>query len=598
MRLRLAALQYSSTVSVEHNFRDWQDLDVFQSRVASMTFIGHGTYSAYAITNATQVFTRETSASSLRVALLMTDGTDHPRSPSAVTAAAEAKQHNIRVFTIRLSGLLKDGPMGSKLRSIASAPPQQHVLSLADPRLDDRLFSELVICFKLHSLVSLQGEQGECGAAGKKGEQGARGGPGDQGPEGPSGSKGQQGCKEPQGFQVKAFQGPRVTGGMKVPRAAVDFKESGKKGKRESPLELVFVIDSSESVGPDNFELVKDFVTAIIDRVSVSQDASRIGVVVYSHVVKVVVSLELQLSQDEIKDAVRKMPYMGEGTFTGSAIHRANLLFQASRPGVRKVAVVLTDGNADERDIMNFEETAAEAHNEGIEVFTIGVMDKDDFQYEWFEAEMNVIASDPYEEHVYLIDDFRKLPTLESKLLNRICDQEDAMEFLPIFPSGEIQPEVLSTEFPEEENIQLELPTETVTALTPEPQGSRRVDKNLVDNEFPVRPNVVFASPGSRGQQSTEVASVVGPQTPADWLYEAVSTQAPVSPPPPPLTDSPVPDDGCSQPLDPGPCREYVVKWYYDREANACAQFWFGGCQGNANNYETEAKCRSSCVYT
>lgn len=144
LRLRLAALQYSSTVSVEHNFRDWQDLDVFQSRVAAMTFIGHGTYSAYAITNATRVFSHETSSSSLRVAMLMTDGTDHPRSPSAVTAAAEAKQHNIRVFTIRLSGQTKDGPIGAKLRSIASAPPQQHVLSLTDSQLDDKLFNELV----------------------------------------------------------------------------------------------------------------------------------------------------------------------------------------------------------------------------------------------------------------------------------------------------------------------------------------------------------------------------------------------------------------------------------------------------------------------
>lgn len=144
LRLRLAALQYSSAVSVEHNFRDWQDLDVFQSRVASMAFIGHGSYSAYAITNATQVFSRETSPSSLRVALLMTDGADHPRSPSAVTAAAEAKQHNIRVFALRPSGPPGDEELRAELRSIASAPPQQHVLSLTDSRLDDRLFSELV----------------------------------------------------------------------------------------------------------------------------------------------------------------------------------------------------------------------------------------------------------------------------------------------------------------------------------------------------------------------------------------------------------------------------------------------------------------------
>lgn len=181
---------------------------------------------------------------------------------------------------------------------------------------------------------------------------------------------------------------------------------------RESPLELVFVIDSSESVGPENFELVKDFVNALIDRVSVSREASRIGVVLYSHVDMVVASLQQQSSQDDIKAAIRKMPYLGEGTFTGSAIHRANQLFQASRPGVRKVAVVLTDGQADPRDVMQFDETATEAHRKGIELFAIGVMNKTDPLYGEFQAEMNIIASDPDEEHVYFIDDFS---TLSSK---------------------------------------------------------------------------------------------------------------------------------------------------------------------------------------
>uniref|UniRef100_A0A3P8TJE7 BPTI/Kunitz inhibitor domain-containing protein n=1 Tax=Amphiprion percula TaxID=161767 RepID=A0A3P8TJE7_AMPPE len=51
-------------------------------------------------------------------------------------------------------------------------------------------------------------------------------------------------------------------------------------------------------------------------------------------------------------------------------------------------------------------------------------------------------------------------------------------------------------------------------------------------------------------------------------------------------------------PLVPGPCREYIVRWYYDPEANACAQFWYGGCEGNTNNFETEANCRNTCVYT
>lgn len=178
---------------------------------------------------------------------------------------------------------------------------------------------------------------------------------------------------------------------------------------RESPLELVFVIDSSESVGPENFELVKDFVNALIDQVSVSREASRLGVVLYSHVNVVVAGLQQQSSQTNIKAAIRQMPYLGEGTFTGSAIHRATQLFQASRPGVRKVALVLTDGQADPRDVMQFEDTSREAHAKGVEMFAIGVMNKTDPDYGQFQAEMNVIASDPDEEHVFLIEDFSTL---------------------------------------------------------------------------------------------------------------------------------------------------------------------------------------------
>ncbi|XP_056154893.1 collagen, type XXVIII, alpha 1a [Lampris incognitus] len=1098
LRIRLAALQYSSTVSVEHNFRDWQDVDVFQSRVASMAYIGHGTYSAYAISNATQVFSQETSASSLRVALLMTDGQDHPRSPSAVTAAAEAKNHNVRVFTIRLSSLPKDGPISARLRSIASAPPHQHVLSLSDRQLDEKLFKELetivttgcpqpksCLCEKgqrgppgnpgkqgesgshgapgvkgsrgepgingrpgMEGLVGRpghrgeKGERGECGSPGVKGEQGPdgppgqrgprgeqgpRGDPGEQGSEGitgpkgdrgpsggpgppgdtgiglpgPKGDKGNQGrpgpsgpmgvgepgllgpagppgIQGPQGFPGEGLPGPKGDRGYEGPKGSrgppgIGFKgdkgnsgapglpglmgfpgagiqgekgdlgpagppgprgspglgiigpkgdqgfpgelglqgergmgepgpkgepgpdgaagipgipgedgavgpkgemglpglrgpegasgkglpgekgdrgdrglrglsgspgpvgpagakgepgslgimgppgppgrglpgskgepgpmgtagpvgehgvgipgpkgdrgnpgpagstgtkgdgfpgpqglpglpgppgeigaegkglpgpkgdrgsagvpgpagppgiglfgpkgstgqpgppglpgppgegiqgpkgepgfqgpmgprgppgdgfpgekgdrgilgDRGRKGEKgdfgepgsagptgrpgekgepglssdevikiireicgcglrckESPLELVFVIDSSESVGPENFELVKDFVNALIDRVSVSREASRIGVVLYSHVDMVVVSLTQQSSQDDIKAAVRKMPYLGEGTFTGSALHRANLLFQASRPGVRRVALVLTDGQADRRDTIQLEEVAAEAHAAGIEIFVIGVVNKTDPLYTEFQNEMNAIASDPDKHHVYLIDDFMTLPTLESNLLSQICELE-GMLFLPhslsppmAVPTEKIFTEApekgTSPEFTEEDYIQLEIPVEAVTASPPQVPKLGDLDDNLIDPsktllyfEEPLNelPDVVVASPDRRGMQHPPGISMLVPHTPTNWLYTPETRQAPYTPPPPspPPPQIFVPEFGCRQPLDPGPCRQYVVKWYYDPEANACAQFWYGDCQGNANNFDTEINCRNACVQT
>lgn len=178
---------------------------------------------------------------------------------------------------------------------------------------------------------------------------------------------------------------------------------------RTSPLELVFIIDSSESVGPENFEVVKDFVNALIDRVSVSRDATRVGVVQYSHVDVVVASLHQLSDQAAIKTAVRRMLYLGEGTFTGSAVQRATQLFQAARPGVRKVAVVLTDGHADKRDAVRLKDAAEEAHNAGIEIFVIGIMNRSDSQYAEFKKEMNILASDPDEEYVYLTDDFMRL---------------------------------------------------------------------------------------------------------------------------------------------------------------------------------------------
>ncbi|XP_010871477.2 collagen, type XXVIII, alpha 1a [Esox lucius] len=1107
LRLRLAVIQYSSSVSLEHNFRDWQDVDVFQSRVASMTYIGHGTYSAYAVTNSTQVFSRETAANSLRVALLMTDGVDHPRSPSAVTAAAEAKNHNIRLFTIGLSGLPRDGPANARLRSIASAPPHQHVFSLTDRLLEDKLFRELskivntgcpqpksCLCDKgergppgipgktgqpgansppgpkgyrgepgVNGRPGIEGiegrpgsrgekgERGECGAPGIKGdqgpegppgprgtrgEQGPSGGPGDQGPEGPAGSKGdrglvgvtgppgdtgvgfpgpkgdkgnqgspgssgpmgmgepglpgpigapgvqgtqgfpgegvpgpkgdrgyegpkgirgtpgsgikgdkgntgdpglpglvgfpgagiqgekgdpglpgpsgprgppglgivgpkgdqgfpgehgpqgerglgepgakgepgpdgssgipgipgedgavgpkgemgslglrgtegapgkgfpgekgdrgdrglrglpgspglagpagakgepgsfgmmgvpgppgrglpgskgdagpvgqpgpvgepgvgisgpkgergnpgpvgppgvkgdsqpgpqglpglpgqqgemgvegkglpgpkgdrgssgppgqtgqpgigglglkgpvgQPGPPGPPGIPGEGIQGPKGESGFQGPvgprgppgdgfpgekgeRGIVgdrgkkgdkgDFGEpgssglmgpSGGKGEpgltkeeviriireicgcglkcRESPLELVFVIDSSESVGPENFEVVKDFVNALIDRVSVSREASRVGVVLYSHVDVVVVSLKQQSSQNNIKAAVRNMPYLGEGTFTGSAIQTANQLFQAARPGVRKVAVVITDGQTDRRDAIQPEEAAREAHAAGTEVFVIGVVNKKDPMYAEFQAEMTAVASDPDEEHLYLIDDFMMLPSLESKLLNQICERDDGTLFIPNFLGPPAYGKTASTPLttpppvvnrkvsgrPDSEDEYkrpgpMTSATEsTPTSQSPEPPGfsENEIDsrKTALVFEVPLNkfPDVIAAkSGGQEGKQRTPVISMVGPQTPRNRLYAPETTQPPppqTKPSPPQRPDVFVPVAGCRQPLDQGPCRQYVVRWYYDPEANACAQFWYGGCQGNGNQFKSEAQCKSSCVRT
>lgn len=176
-------------------------------------------------------------------------------------------------------------------------------------------------------------------------------------------------------------------------------------------MELVFVVDSSESVGPDNYEIVKDFVNALVDRVTVGRNATRIGLVLYSLEVKVVFNLGRYSNKQDIKQAIRSVPYMGEGTHTGTAIRKATQeAFYGSRLGVSKVAIVITDGQTDKREPVKLDLAVREAHAANIEMFALGIVNTSDPTQAEFMRELNLIASDPDDEHMFLIDDFNTLP--------------------------------------------------------------------------------------------------------------------------------------------------------------------------------------------
>uniref|UniRef100_F7CGV8 Collagen alpha-2(VI) chain n=1 Tax=Equus caballus TaxID=9796 RepID=F7CGV8_HORSE len=224
---------------------------------------------------------------------------------------------------------------------------------------------------------SYPGPRGEPGEKGEPGPRGPEGGRGDFGMKGAPGRKGQKG--EP------ADPGPPGEPGPRGPRGEPGLEgEPGPPGdpgltecdvmtyvretcgccdceKRCGALDVVFVIDSSESIGYTNFTLEKNFVINVVNRLGAiakdpkSETGTRVGVVQYSHegtFEAIQLDDERINSLSSFKEAVKNLEWIAGGTWTPSALKFAynQLIKESRRQKTRVFAVVITDGRHDPRD--------------------------------------------------------------------------------------------------------------------------------------------------------------------------------------------------------------------------------------------------------
>ena len=55
-------------------------------------------------------------------------------------------------------------------------------------------------------------------------------------------------------------------------------------------------------------------------------------------------------------------------------------------------------------------------------------------------------------------------------------------------------------------------------------------------------------------------------------------------------------DVDCSEEAEAGMCRAMIPRFYHDKNDGECKQFYYGGCGGNENNFETNEECEKSCI--
>ncbi|XP_007457217.1 PREDICTED: matrilin-2 isoform X3 [Lipotes vexillifer] len=212
--------------------------------------------------------------------------------------------------------------------------------------------------------------------------------------------------------------------------------EDGRRCKRctEGPVDLVFVIDGSKSLGEENFEIVKQFVTGIIDSLAISPKAARVGLLQYSTQVRTEFTLRNFSSAKDMKKAVAHMKYMGKGSMTGLALkhmfERSFTQVEGARPlsaRVPRVAIVLTDGRAQD----DVSEWASKAQANGVTMYAVG-------GGKAIEEELQEIASEPTEEHLFYAEDFSTMGEISDKLRRGICEALEDSGGRRDSPAGEL----------------------------------------------------------------------------------------------------------------------------------------------------------------
>lgn len=144
-------------------------------------------------------------------------------------------------------------------------------------------------------------------------------------------------------------------------------------GCRAQSLDLVFLLDASAAVGPENFARIQSFVRSCALQLDVDPDVTQMGLVVYGGRVRTAFELGRHVARPAVLRATSQAPYLGGVGSAGTALlhvyDRVMTVQRGARPGVPKAVVVLTGGSGAEDAAV----PAQKLRDNGVSVLVVGV---------------------------------------------------------------------------------------------------------------------------------------------------------------------------------------------------------------------------------
>ncbi len=185
---------------------------------------------------------------------------------------------------------------------------------------------------------------------------------------------------------------------------------------QETVADIVFLVDGSSSIGLENFQQVREFLSSLVENFDVAPDKNRIGLVQYSDTPHTEFFLNTYQNKEEILSYIQNLQYKFGRTFTGQGLefmlkqHFVEKAGSRAQQNVPQIAIVITDGDSQD----DVESQAREVRQRGIKIFTIGIKGAN-------ESLLRQIANEPYDQHVYSVSDFAALQGISRSVSQEVC---------------------------------------------------------------------------------------------------------------------------------------------------------------------------------
>uniref|UniRef100_A0A8C2MPK0 Integrin alpha M n=1 Tax=Cricetulus griseus TaxID=10029 RepID=A0A8C2MPK0_CRIGR len=191
---------------------------------------------------------------------------------------------------------------------------------------------------------------------------------------------------------------------------------------RECPQQesdIVFLIDGSGSIHPRDFQKMKEFVSTVMEQFTKSK--TLFSLMQYSDEFRTHFTFNVFKKNPNPRLHVNTVRQLNGKTKTASGIREVvRVLFQkanGARENAVKILVVITDGEK-YGDPLNYEDVIPEADRAGVIRYVIGVGNA--FANRKSRQELDTIASKPADDHVFQVDNFEALKTIQDQLQEKI----------------------------------------------------------------------------------------------------------------------------------------------------------------------------------